>query len=66
MGITAGTTDPRPDSCADITCGAPKALDSGSGTLANDGASLAEVDESLVHMYNIGSTTESQALAYYE
>ncbi|MFI6621840.1 M4 family metallopeptidase [Streptomyces sp. NPDC050528] len=70
VGVTATTDDPRPAGCSGdsgtVTCSTLSALYDDASALSADGASLAEVAGSLVHMYNLGTIAEDPAVVYYE
>ncbi|MDX3097785.1 NPP1 family protein [Streptomyces sp. ME19-03-3] len=69
VGITPTTPDPRPEGCTGgggIVCSTLAQVYSGSGALTADGAPLEDVVGSLVHMYELGTISESPAVTYYE
>ncbi|WP_220296845.1 NPP1 family protein [Streptomyces sp. MBT84] len=70
VGITPSTPDPRPEGCAaggiSITCSTLQQVYGNSGALTADGSSLEDVGGSLVHMYELGTVSESPAVTYYE
>ncbi|MFF3257229.1 NPP1 family protein [Actinacidiphila glaucinigra] len=69
VGVTPTTPDTRPEGCPSgggIVCSTTAQVYSGSGALTADGASLEDVVGSLVHMYELGTVSESPAVTYYE
>lgn len=67
-GITPNTPDTRPTGCStgSVTCTTMSQVYGNSAALSADGASLGDVAGSLIHMYEIGTITESPGIAYYE
>ncbi|QFZ78441.1 hypothetical protein GFH48_38850 [Streptomyces fagopyri] len=67
-GITPSTPDTRPTECAGgiISCSTLGQIYENSGALKADGAALEDVAGSLIHMYEIGTITDSPAVTYYE
>ncbi|MFE7751946.1 NPP1 family protein [Streptomyces sp. NPDC057428] len=68
VGITPSTPDPRPEECAGagtISCLTLEQVYANSGALTADGSPLEDVAGSLIHMYELGTISESPAVAYY-
>ncbi|MFI8004252.1 NPP1 family protein [Streptomyces sp. NPDC086010] len=71
VGVTSTTPNELPPECnvgggIIITCSTLEQVYSNSGALAADGASMEEVTGSLIHMYELGSVSNSASIPYYE
>lgn len=68
VGVNASTPDPVPSGCGGtgtVTCSTLGALYDHASALDSDGASLAEVAGSLVHLYNLSTVGQDAAVVYY-